>query len=1230
MTATERGVVAAVPLLSVVVPIYDVAPYLPACLASLAGQQLDDLEVICIDDGSRDDSAAIAEAFAATDPRFRVLRQANVGLGATRNRGAEEARGTYLAFVDSDDLVHADAYRRMVTGLEASGSDFATGNVHRLTSLGLRQSPMFAAAFATSRRATHVTRDHTLLTDRIVPNKVFRRAFFTGHAFRFPSGVHYEDTPVTIPAHVLADAVDVHAGHVYVWRMRSGADRSITQRRLEVGNLEDRFRAVTRASSFLADGGWEAEWRAYDRMALTDDLRLFSSLLDLADDERLAAFVAEGRAFLARAHPQAVADAPALERLKWHLVEHGSPEELARVARFERLEAAATPALLRRGRVIGDLPLRTERQPPIPPDVFAYDREVDLQTRVTGFALDPERLEIRGWAYLRHVPVTRSRRRRVRLWLVDDARGTSVEMRVEPVVTPEASARARPDVYDYDLAGFRATVPTAALTDRWQSGVDHWRVEVEVRGGRYRRRGPLAGVEAGAARRPEPVDVGRLRIGARTDGPDVRFAVAARVVTLEDVQLADDGPVLTLSSRRTLQAVQPAGDGGRAAPVTGGRVKLPWSWLAGPSAAAAVDAAQGDAAAVDAALGDAADSSALGDAAVADLALLHDPVADASDSRALRAVDTEGRAFRVVAAPGLDQHVLPLPDGRAAAVEITRYGNVSVAVHPPALVVEEAQVRAGTFVLQARLVPAAAAGTRVVLTLVPGDRRDPRPVTGTLAADGTVTLVLDVAAWPSDEQPAEGARPLPAGTWRLDAAMHDTDGTRRPLALRLPRSLAGRLPLDVSLDLPPGAKQVYLDDLGWQRLAVVATDDLAPTERGRFNQRRLAARAVTAGGTRGGAQRATGSGAAGRPGGGILAIGADGRRYADGVRAVVEELRRRAPGTAVQVAVRDAQVAVAPPATPVPLWSAAFHRALAQSDVVVTDRDLPAGFRRRAGQRVVRVWPGTPLRPVGLDHPDLARADARAREAVVTAARQWTHLVVGNDHSAELLRAAYGYDGEVLVVGDPGLDLLGEPTEAARRAGELRATHAVPADAPLIVVLPSAFDHLRHPGGALRLVPGADLRHLRAAGGDHARLLLAVPPAVPDRLTGVDPAAAADPGITTAAEGSDLAVLLAAADVVVTHPSSLALDAVSAGRRVVVHDPPELGLAHHPTHPVWQDWPRTGDTDALVAAVRGLLAATGAQTAGHRPPDDLLDVGSGAAATRLADAVLGGTPTLPS
>src|SRR3954452_2047793 len=160
------------PRISVVVPIYNVEPYLADCLQSLVDQTYRDWEAVVVDDGSQDRSRAIAEEFAARDERFRIVEQPNGGLGSARNMGVEHAGGEFLAFVDSDDVLPENAYQLLIEALDETGSDFATGNVFRLTRKRAQQSPFLADAFARTRLATHVTEFRALLADRIVPNKL--------------------------------------------------------------------------------------------------------------------------------------------------------------------------------------------------------------------------------------------------------------------------------------------------------------------------------------------------------------------------------------------------------------------------------------------------------------------------------------------------------------------------------------------------------------------------------------------------------------------------------------------------------------------------------------------------------------------------------------------------------------------------------------------------------------------------------------------------------------------------------------------------------------------------------------------------------------------------------------------------------------------------------------------------------------------------------------------------
>lgn len=110
-------------LVSVVIPVYNIAPHLPQCLDSVLGQSLSDLEVICVDDGSTDESPAILARYAAADSRIIVVTRENGGPGAARNTGLEQARGRYLIFLDSDDWFEPDFLARMVGRAEETGAD---------------------------------------------------------------------------------------------------------------------------------------------------------------------------------------------------------------------------------------------------------------------------------------------------------------------------------------------------------------------------------------------------------------------------------------------------------------------------------------------------------------------------------------------------------------------------------------------------------------------------------------------------------------------------------------------------------------------------------------------------------------------------------------------------------------------------------------------------------------------------------------------------------------------------------------------------------------------------------------------------------------------------------------------------------------------------------------------------------------------------------------------------
>ena len=96
------------PKFSIIIPVYNVAPYLRECLDSVLKQTCLDWEAICVDDGSTDDSGAILDEYAAHDTRFRIIHQHNAGVSAARNAALDAALGEWIGFVDADDMIDED------------------------------------------------------------------------------------------------------------------------------------------------------------------------------------------------------------------------------------------------------------------------------------------------------------------------------------------------------------------------------------------------------------------------------------------------------------------------------------------------------------------------------------------------------------------------------------------------------------------------------------------------------------------------------------------------------------------------------------------------------------------------------------------------------------------------------------------------------------------------------------------------------------------------------------------------------------------------------------------------------------------------------------------------------------------------------------------------------------------------------------------------------------------
>lgn len=120
-------------LVSIIVPVYGVEAYLPACVDSLLVQTYKNFEIILVDDGSPDGCPAICDAYAAKDPRVHVIHKKNGGAASARNAGLDATQGEYICFVDSDDLVCPNYVEKLRSTLDATDADIAVCGFTQMT-----------------------------------------------------------------------------------------------------------------------------------------------------------------------------------------------------------------------------------------------------------------------------------------------------------------------------------------------------------------------------------------------------------------------------------------------------------------------------------------------------------------------------------------------------------------------------------------------------------------------------------------------------------------------------------------------------------------------------------------------------------------------------------------------------------------------------------------------------------------------------------------------------------------------------------------------------------------------------------------------------------------------------------------------------------------------------------------------------------------------------------------
>ena len=206
------------PLVSLIIPVYNVEAYLRECLDSVINQSYSNLEIIIVNDGSTDGSLNVCEEYAAKDERIRVISQKNGGLSSARNTGLDSAKGLYIGFIDSDDSVHTTFVECLMDAISESKSRIAvcdfSSDIKQLANMDNGK-----VILSSNEAVSGLLDDFGYKC--FAWNKIYQRECFDG--VRFPKGKLFEDIILMYEMFKKTDTIIYVKQPLYFYRMRKGS-----------------------------------------------------------------------------------------------------------------------------------------------------------------------------------------------------------------------------------------------------------------------------------------------------------------------------------------------------------------------------------------------------------------------------------------------------------------------------------------------------------------------------------------------------------------------------------------------------------------------------------------------------------------------------------------------------------------------------------------------------------------------------------------------------------------------------------------------------------------------------------------------------------------------------------------------------------------------------------------------------------------------------------------------
>ena len=236
------------PKISVIIPIYNVEDYLEDTLDSILNQTiLDDIEVLMIDDGSTDNSRYIIERYALDYENFFAFHKENNGQGVARNFGLKHAKGEYIHFLDSDDIIIPDSYEKLYDVVNRGNYDFIVANVLRFDRYNCKNEKLFKNSLHGLKENTKLSgldNHPQLVWDSIACNKLIKKQFLEEKNIKFlEKKIYFEDLLFSMECYCKSESFVFLDYYFYYWRLRTNSS-SVTQNNQDIKNFKDRLEII--------------------------------------------------------------------------------------------------------------------------------------------------------------------------------------------------------------------------------------------------------------------------------------------------------------------------------------------------------------------------------------------------------------------------------------------------------------------------------------------------------------------------------------------------------------------------------------------------------------------------------------------------------------------------------------------------------------------------------------------------------------------------------------------------------------------------------------------------------------------------------------------------------------------------------------------------------------------------------------------------------------------------